>query len=1174
MDYYKFYKDKHRKEYTFSPAAFEGGWALGGIEAKELFELIANQLHIPFYDECCEDEQQLTVRYDVDSNTLEAYDPTTKDFKTIILNNGTLGPQGIQGIQGIQGEIGPQGIQGEPGIDGGGSSYELNLTTTGNSGAATYDVNTDTLNIPIYTDGVQSVIAGTNVTIDNTDPLNPIVSATGSGGGALTRFGIEDNVGVQNREINMQGYPLSISSGQTNLKIYTQDNRFVSGLNDGIYTGSHTGAFADTYYLYITSTGSVDKFKWGQFSTTIESPEIEITGNPQLLSDGIYITFSSVTGHTLNSEWDYIITEQGENQNLFLVKNNSNNIFKLNNNGTVELSQYGKGVITGTPSKNLSINNAGNVIETPNPVLSVTGSAVNNTDPLNPIILAGRYGIEDNVGGVNRGINMGFLSTTIINSGEYKILASQSSNPSQLVGRLDINSDVNGGYASIGGQNATSNANVVIIPGKIELQTSTTGIGQLILSTPSTASGNYFIPLSVNNQFADAAGNITIATGGGASDPFWIEVTRTQADTLITSSTLVKGATYKITGVHPSLYNDGTNSGTTIYLRAIENNTFSVDGTGEFYNPKYNAASQDYDVWNAYSTAVALNTNFTGTLNAGETITANNGATAYLYGFGYNIIYFKVLTGDWTTATSITGNTSGATAPISSPNIKAYAAAAKVAYGGYMWSNNLGVIGTSLNVLQLSSDWSKIPFDTINYNRVYDAISYDYANDKIFARKDNQGNTVSSGIADIVYFNTTKSLLGTPISVFGWGNPMVLRNIVSNSYLETVNATKILYTGNDLKNLSIMAGNIGFAVSSYYRNSLSYESEIRNNSMFENGEIYGNILNAVSTINSNIGANAIYIYRNKLDDSCTINSNQLRRSAINGNILKANSSINTNLSNENTAAIVRNTLMLGNINGNILKGIYVQAVGSDRAFINSNTVYQGQINNNILTVTYNNRTLSINNNTVTGDLAADSSIRTGAINNCKITSPYYNNISLESGAYIRDNRINISQLLNTDVRGYYASIVNNDVNDYVWDFATVPNYIGVKLAYLSSKKIEVTISKVFDGTVTSGVIGSVKIPTINVPVGFFVDKLLIDVGAGLTASAGAILNMGIDIDVPQAALNDTTGLVTTLNSAGITKVNNSTFTKNTNVRNISMEVKGADITAGTATFKIYLSKLS
>lgn len=34
--------------------------------------------------------------------------------------------------------------------------------------------------------GVQSVVAGTNVTVDNTDPANPVVSATGGGGGSAT----------------------------------------------------------------------------------------------------------------------------------------------------------------------------------------------------------------------------------------------------------------------------------------------------------------------------------------------------------------------------------------------------------------------------------------------------------------------------------------------------------------------------------------------------------------------------------------------------------------------------------------------------------------------------------------------------------------------------------------------------------------------------------------------------------------------------------------------------------------------------------------------------------------------------------------------------------------------------------------------------------------------------
>lgn len=46
----------------------------------------------------------------------------------------------------------------------------------------TYDGSSGWVPIDVGT-GVQSVVAGTNVTVDNTDPANPIVSATGGGGG-------------------------------------------------------------------------------------------------------------------------------------------------------------------------------------------------------------------------------------------------------------------------------------------------------------------------------------------------------------------------------------------------------------------------------------------------------------------------------------------------------------------------------------------------------------------------------------------------------------------------------------------------------------------------------------------------------------------------------------------------------------------------------------------------------------------------------------------------------------------------------------------------------------------------------------------------------------------------------------------------------------------------------
>jgi hypothetical protein len=51
--------------------------------------------------------------------------------------------------------------------------------------------------------GVQSVQAGTNVTVDNTDPQNPIISATGGGGGVESVTGnIVDNTDPANPTVN------------------------------------------------------------------------------------------------------------------------------------------------------------------------------------------------------------------------------------------------------------------------------------------------------------------------------------------------------------------------------------------------------------------------------------------------------------------------------------------------------------------------------------------------------------------------------------------------------------------------------------------------------------------------------------------------------------------------------------------------------------------------------------------------------------------------------------------------------------------------------------------------------------------------------------------------------------------------------------------------------------
>lgn len=59
--------------------------------------------------------------------------------------------------------------------DGAGNNLPMQVSTTGVNFTGTVT------GIPVG--GVQSIIAGTNITVDDTDPFNPIVSASGGGGG-------------------------------------------------------------------------------------------------------------------------------------------------------------------------------------------------------------------------------------------------------------------------------------------------------------------------------------------------------------------------------------------------------------------------------------------------------------------------------------------------------------------------------------------------------------------------------------------------------------------------------------------------------------------------------------------------------------------------------------------------------------------------------------------------------------------------------------------------------------------------------------------------------------------------------------------------------------------------------------------------------------------------------
>jgi hypothetical protein len=74
------------------------------------------------------------------------------------------------------------------------------------------------------------------------------------------------------------------------------------GLNDATFSGDYTGVAAGDLYLIIESIApdngdSADRFMWSN-GVTAGEPIAITAGVPQLVRDGIYVTFTSATGHT------------------------------------------------------------------------------------------------------------------------------------------------------------------------------------------------------------------------------------------------------------------------------------------------------------------------------------------------------------------------------------------------------------------------------------------------------------------------------------------------------------------------------------------------------------------------------------------------------------------------------------------------------------------------------------------------------------------------------------------------------------------------------------------------------------------------------------------------------------------------------------------------------------
>lgn len=91
-------------------------------------------------------------------------------------------------------------------------------------------------------------------------------------------------------------------------------------LNDAAISGAYTGAENATFEVEITAEGAPDTFRWRKNAGAWTSG-VAITGSPQLLSDGISISFAATTGHSYSYKWTITATATTTKGALYRLDN-------------------------------------------------------------------------------------------------------------------------------------------------------------------------------------------------------------------------------------------------------------------------------------------------------------------------------------------------------------------------------------------------------------------------------------------------------------------------------------------------------------------------------------------------------------------------------------------------------------------------------------------------------------------------------------------------------------------------------------------------------------------------------------------------------------------------------------------------------------------------------------
>jgi len=197
-----------------------------------------------------------------------------------------------------------------------------------------------------------------------------------------------------------------------------------SGTDDMSAGGFFIGTATLNYRIQIDATGTPDTFSWSDDGgSTWDATGVAISGAVQALNNGVTITFSATTGHTLSDRWDFVGQSPDINGNIVQqLKYISQNLTGVTN--TLQLAyDNSASPPTITDSSNVAIltiqqSGVGNIIDFQDGAGSVF--SVDNTG--NIIMGASTLTAADSVQ-----ISSGGASDLALNAGSGKIQAATGS---------------------------------------------------------------------------------------------------------------------------------------------------------------------------------------------------------------------------------------------------------------------------------------------------------------------------------------------------------------------------------------------------------------------------------------------------------------------------------------------------------------------------------------------------------------------------------------------------------------------------------------------------------------------------------------------------------------------------------------------------------------------------